>query len=173
MPIGVQVSTMKWKDEECIAIMKILDQAVNFRSFPRDLDGKQPYVEKTSSFLWFVKYFLMLIMAALYIFAGFMHFKNPHHFEEMMPAILPFHKELNLISGLFEILGGLGLLLPQTRKISAWGLIALLFAVLPANFHIAIYNVPVFGATTQPGWKAWARIPMQAVLIMWARWYTK
>jgi len=148
MPILVQVSTMKWKDEECIAIMKILDQAVNFRKFPKDLDVKQPYVEKTSSFLWFIKYFLMLIMAALYIFAGFMHFKNPHHFEEMMPGILPFHKELNVIAGLFEILGGLGLLLPQTRKISAWGLIALLFAVLPANFHIAIYDVPVFGATT-------------------------
>jgi hypothetical protein len=103
---------MKWKDEECIAIMKILDQAVNFRKFPKDLESQQPYIEKSNTFLWFIKYFLMLIMAAIYIFAGFMHFKNPHFFEEMMPNILPYHKELNLISGAFEILGGLGLLLP-------------------------------------------------------------
>jgi uncharacterized membrane protein len=116
---------------------------------------------------------MLVMMAAIYIFAGVAHFKQPHYFEEMMPAILPYHKELNLISGVFEILGGIGLLVPWTRKFSAWGIIALLFAIMPANFHIAIYNVPVFGALEPPGWKGWIRIPFQFVLIMWARWYTK
>ena len=133
----------------------------------------EPYVEKSSWVFLIIKYTLMVIMAAIYIFAGYMHFKKPEYYEAMMPAILPFHKELNLISGAFEILGGIGLLVPWTRKFSAWGLIALLFAVLPANFHIALFNVPVFGATEPPGWKAWLRIPVQALLIMWARWYTK
>ena len=114
----------------------------------------------------------MVIMAGIFIFAGYMHFSKPEFFEPMMPNILPFHKELNLLSGAFEILGGIGLLLPSTRKFSAWGLIALLFAVTPANFHIAIYNVPVFGAVDPPGWKAWVRIPFRVIFIIWARWYT-
>lgn len=164
---------MKWKDEECIAIMKILDEAVKFRKTPKDLEKVNPYAEKSSLIFLIIKYTLMIMMAAFYVFAGYTHFVKPHYFEEMMPDILPFHKELNLISGAFEILGGIGLLVPWTRKFSAWGIIALLFAVLPANFHIAIYNVPVFGATEPLGWKAWLRIPMQALLIMWARWYTK
>ena len=55
---------------------------------------------------------------------------------------------------------------------SAWATIALLFALLPANFYIAIHNVPVFGATEGAGWKLWVRILLQWVLIAWAKWYT-
>jgi len=106
-----------------------------------------------------IKNILMVIFAAIFIDSGYSHFKQPHFYEEMIPAILPFHKELNLISGAFEILGGIGLLVPWTRKFSAWGLIALTFAIMPGNFHVAIYNVPVFGALEPPGWKAWVDIP--------------
>ena len=54
----------------------------------------------------------MVIMAVIYIFEGYMHFVKPEIYEPMMPNILPFHKGLNLLSGAFEILGGIGLLVP-------------------------------------------------------------
>ncbi len=119
-----------------------------------------------------IKLILMFLMAIIYIGAGYMHMVKPEIYRPMMPTWIPYPEQMDLIAGIAEIAGGLGLLIPQTRKMAAWGLIALLFAVLPANFHIAIFNVPVFGATEPPGWKAWVRIPIQAVLIAWARWYT-
>jgi uncharacterized membrane protein len=102
----------------------------------------------------------LFVMAAIYVFAGYMHFEKPNFYTVMMPSWLPYPKELVYLSGVAEIAGGLGILLPQTRKLAAWGIIALLFAVLPANFHIAIYNVPVFGATEGAGWVGWVRIPI-------------
>lgn len=102
----------------------------------------------------------LFVMAAIYVFAGYMHFEKPDFYKVMMPSWLPYPDELVFLSGVAEIAGGLGILLPQTRKLAAWGIIALLFAVLPANFHIAIYNVPVFGATEGAGWVGWVRIPI-------------
>jgi uncharacterized membrane protein len=75
---------------------------------------------------------------------------------------LPYKKELVLISGAFEILGGLGLLLPKTRKLAGAGLIALLIAVFPANINMAINKID-FGFI--PQWLLWARLPLQFLAI--------
>jgi uncharacterized membrane protein len=91
----------------------------------------------------------------------------------MMPPYLPWHAELVFLSGVAEVLCGLGLLLPQTRKLAAWGTIALLIAVFPANVHVAVNDIPVFGATEGPGALGYIRLPFQLVLIAWAYWYTK
>ena len=116
---------------------------------------------------------MLLLMSSFYLFTGYMHFVKPEYLLDMMPSFLPYKMELIYLSGLAEIFGGLGVLIPYTRKLAAWGLILLLFAVLPANFHIAIHDVPVFGFTEPPGLYAWTRIPMQILLIKWARWYTE
>ena len=71
------------------------------------------------------------------------------------------------ISGACEILGGLGLLVPATRRWAAWGLVALFVAVFPANVNMAIHRLP-FGKFPVPGWALWARLPLQAVLVAWA-----
>jgi len=76
------------------------------------------------------------------------------------------------LSGLAEVLVGVGVLIPGTRRIAAWATILLLIAILPANIHIALYNVPVFGAAEGAGIFNWIRIPFQGVLILWAWWYT-
>jgi len=170
MPIGVQVAAPKWKDEQCLAIMKILEDSVKFLKRP-NTDTINPYSPKAS--FNFIKYFMLVLMAALYIYAGYMHFARPEWFLVMMPTWMPYPLELVYLSGIAEIAGGVGVLIPQTRKLAAWGIIALLFAVLPANFHIAIYNVPLMGSTEGPGIFGWIRIPLQILLIMWARWYTE
>lgn len=116
-----------------------------------------------------------LLMAALYVAAGVMHFVNPWFFVQIMPPYLPWHWELVYLSGAIEIALGLLLLVPATRRLAAWGVIFLLIAVFPANLHMAMANVqfdppPTMG---QPSPMAnWIRLPMQLVLILWAWWYT-
>ena len=120
-----------------------------------------------------VKLGLLWVMAAFYVFAGIQHFRVPHFYIPMMPPYLPWHAELVFLSGVAEVLCGLGVLIPATRKYAAWATIALLVAVFPANIHVAFNNVPVFGATEGAGAAGFIRLPLQLVLIAWAWWYTR
>ena len=119
-----------------------------------------------------LKLVLLFVMAAFYVFAGIQHFRVPEFYIPMMPPYLPWHAELVFLSGVAEVLCGIGVLTPTTRKYAAWATIALLVAVFPANIHVAVNNVPVFGATEGPGPIGLVRLPFQLVLIAWAWWYT-
>ncbi len=120
-----------------------------------------------------VKSVLLYLQAAFYVWAGYAHFARPDFYLPMMPPYLPAHAELVFLSGVAEVLCGVGLALPQTRKLAAWGTIALLIAVFPANIHVAMNNVPVFGAAEGPGPIGYVRLPFQLVLMAWAWWYTR
>jgi uncharacterized membrane protein len=74
------------------------------------------------------------------------------------------------ISGVAEILGGIGVLIPATRHLAAWCLIALLIAVLPANIQMALDHARW---PTIPVWALWARVPLQLPLLWWAWLYTR
>jgi uncharacterized membrane protein len=112
------------------------------------------------------------LQAALYVLAGLNHFRDPGFYLPMMPPYLPAHLELVYLSGVAEVVLGLGLLIPQTRRLAAWGLVALLLAVLPANLHIALENVPLGGAEEGAGIWNWVRVPFQIPLLIWAWWFT-
>lgn len=99
--------------------------------------------------------------------AGVNHFIAPATYEAMMPEALPAHAALVAISGIAEIAGGLGLILPQTRKLAAYGLILLFLAVFPANINMALNDLPL-GANKVPTWTLWARLPLQILFIYWA-----
>src|SRR5438045_9398493 len=73
------------------------------------------------------------VLGTLFIVAGCLHFLIPGFYLSMMPPWLPWHLELVYLSGVFEILGGVGLLIPRLRRVACWGLIALLLAVFLAN----------------------------------------
>ena len=88
-----------------------------------------------------------------------------------MPKVLPAPLLLVYFSGVFEVLGGIGLLVPQTQRYAAWGLVALLVAVFPANVSMAVNKLPL-GRRTLPTWMLWVRLPLQAVLIAWAWLFT-
>tara|TARA_Y200000002_G_scaffold73935_1_gene57940 strand:- start:98 stop:508 length:411 start_codon:yes stop_codon:yes gene_type:complete len=77
-------------------------------------------------------------LAIFFIFFGIDHFINPDFYLSIMPPAFPLHKEAVYISGLFEILGGLGVLISRFRKIAGWGLIVLLVTVYPANIYMAL-----------------------------------
>jgi uncharacterized membrane protein len=91
---------------------------------------------------------------------------RPGKFIQITPDFLPYKKELVYVSGFFEILGGVGLLVPQTRKAAGIGLLALLFAVFPANINMAVNKID-FGVI--PTWLLWARLPLQFLLMFAVR----
>jgi uncharacterized membrane protein len=110
---------------------------------------------------------LRWLLAIVMVAAGVNHFISPATYVAMMPAALPWHLALVYASGVAEIAGGLGLLVPRTRRAAAWGLIALLVAVFPANVNMAVNELPL-GTEAVPAWALWARLPLQLVFIAWA-----
>lgn len=104
-------------------------------------------------------------LALLFVGAGVLHFVRPETYLRIMPPALPAPSLLVLLSGAAEVAGGLGLLLPATRRAAGWGLLALLVAVFPAN----LYMVGLAGALHIPAWVLWARLPLQP-LLMWLVW---
>ena len=77
-------------------------------------------------------------LSAFFIYFGVDHFINLDFYLSIMPPSFPLHEEAVYISGFFEIVGGIGVLIPRFRKIAGWGLVALLIAVYPANIYMAI-----------------------------------
>lgn len=103
---------------------------------------------------------------------GVLHFARPEPFVAIVPAALPAPLALVYISGFFEILGGVGLLVPRVQKAAAWGLVALYVAVFPANINMAVNQIPLDGQAVDP-LLLWLRLPLQAVFIGLAYWMTK
>lgn len=111
-----------------------------------------------------------VLMGAMYVAAGIDHFVATQMYVRIMPDYLPAPRALVLISGLAEIAGGVGVLVPQTRRAAAWGLVVLLVAVMPANVWMVQHpdrwpSIPL--------WVLWLRLPLQVPLILWAMRYTR
>jgi uncharacterized membrane protein len=109
------------------------------------------------------------LLGILFVTVGVLHFVLTDFFVRIMPPYLPWHRELVLVSGVFEIALGVLLLVPRWSVVAAWALIALLIAVFPANVEMSLHpeRFPLF-----PVWAIHARLPFQAVLIAWAYWFT-
>lgn len=99
-----------------------------------------------------------------FVVAGLLHFSTPETYLRLMPPYIPAPVAMVYVSGVFEILGGLGLLIRSTQRTAAWGLTALLLAVFPANIHVALSGISVEGL---PVWYGWVRLPFQALYIWW------
>jgi uncharacterized membrane protein len=113
-----------------------------------------------------------IALAVLFVLAGSIHFLAPQVYLKIVPPYLPAHLPIVYLSGIVEILGGVGLLIPSTRQAVAWGLVTLLIAVLPANIYMATAHLPAPGIMGQ-SWAQWLRIPLQLPLIYWAWLYTR
>ena len=109
-------------------------------------------------------------MSTFYIAAGANHFLHPEVYRKIMPLWIERHEELIMISGAGEILFALLLLLPETRRIAAYGIIVLLIAVFPANIQMMLN---FFHEHSPRLWLSILRLPLQIVLIWWAYSFTK
>ncbi|HEY9283181.1 MAG TPA: MauE/DoxX family redox-associated membrane protein, partial [Pyrinomonadaceae bacterium] len=113
---------------------------------------------------------LKYVLCVFFVLAGLNHFINPAFYLKMMPPYLPWPRFLVYLSGVCEVaLGGL-LLVPALTRVAAWGLVALLVAVFPANVQMA--TSPQLYPDIHP-LVLWLRLPLQAVLIAWAYWHTR
>ena len=112
-----------------------------------------------------VKTVLLLGLSAFFINIGVDHFVNPEFYLAIMPDYLPLHLEAVYISGFFEILGGVSVLIPRLRSAAGWGLVVLLIAVFPANIHMAI-NTDLFPDIAPM--LLYIRLVFQFIFIYWA-----
>jgi uncharacterized membrane protein len=103
--------------------------------------------------------------AAVFLTSGTLHFVKPAVFRAIVPPQFGDAATLVAISGVAELAGGIGLLYGPTRRPAAYGLIALLLAVWPANWYMAIAADRYAGIA--PAWVLWARVPLQIPLIWW------
>jgi uncharacterized membrane protein len=109
-------------------------------------------------------------MGCLYVAAGVEHFVATRMYERILPGYLPAHHALVLVSGAAEIAGGVGVIVPSTRRAAAWGIVALLVCVMPANVWM-VQHPELFPGI--PLWAMWVRLPLQLPLIWWAWRYTR
>ncbi|MFC7203222.1 hypothetical protein ACFQJC_06825 [Haloferax namakaokahaiae] len=120
---------------------------------------------------------LCYVMGSIYVVAGISHFLAPKLYEQVVPPLFPRKLDLVYLSGVAEILLGVGVMFPRTRRVSAWGLIGLLVAVFPANVYMATERIVPEAVPESMRDHAdvalWVRLPLQAVLILWAWWYTE
>jgi uncharacterized membrane protein len=110
------------------------------------------------------------LTAAFFIAAGANHFLHAGFYIRIVPPSFPSPALLVTISGVCEIAGGVGILIPPLRQAAGWGLIALLIAVFPANLYMA-QHPEHFTELHAAAWLLWLRLPLQALFIAWV-WYT-
>ncbi len=113
----------------------------------------------------------LLALALMFVVAGALHFTSPDFYVSIMPPYLPFHLELVYLSGVLEILGGLGLLLAPIRRVTGYALIALLAVVYLTNIHMAMN--PGDFAHMASRWALYLRLPVQFVFVAWVWWTTR
>ncbi len=104
----------------------------------------------------------LFIVFLFFLLGGVSHFIFMESFIKIMPNYLGFHKELVIVSGVFEILGAIGLLIHRTRLFAGYGLIALSIAVFPANINMALHPelFPDMSVTM-----LYVRLPLQVLII--------
>jgi uncharacterized membrane protein len=104
------------------------------------------------------------VLGLLFVGAGVNHFVMPRPYRRIVPPGLGDPATLVTVSGVAEVAGGLGMLLPRTRRLSGLGLIALLAAVFPANLYMA-RNPGEFHRI--PRLALYARLPLQPLMMWW------
>jgi uncharacterized membrane protein len=104
-------------------------------------------------------------LALLFAAAGVLHFVHPDAYVRIVPPFLLHPRLLVLLSGAFEIAGGVGLLVPRLRRAAGVGLVLLLAAVFPANVYMAL-DTEGAGRGVAPV-LLWLRLPLQPLLAWW------
>ena len=118
-----------------------------------------------------LKNLVRITLGLLFIAASSLHFISDTELK-IIPPFLPWRRVALYVTGACEILGGIGLLIPRFKRPAAWGLVALLIAIYPANVYQAIKKVDVGVAFMNTSVYHWIRLPSQAVFIWSVLWCT-
>ncbi len=96
------------------------------------------------------------------------HLFSPWRYLPMLPEIVPFPHATVLFTGLCEIAGGIGLLVPRLRRLAGVMLAVYFVCVFPANIRNALLSGPGVEGLPSAAWYYWARLPLQPVFVWWA-----
>jgi uncharacterized membrane protein len=107
------------------------------------------------------------LLGAFFVAAGINHFVMPRYYRRIVPPGFGDPATVVAISGAAEIAGGVGAVVPCTRRAAGWGLIALLAAVFPANVYMAV-RPERFRDLGVPAVLLWLRLPLQPLMMWWA-----
>ena len=108
-------------------------------------------------------------LGLFYLVAGANHFINPDFYLPLIPDYLPFKDFLNSASGVIEIMLGVGVLYPATRRAASLGIIVLLVLFVPSHVHFIQIGGCVGEGLCVPQWVAWLRlVAIHPLLIYWA-----
>ncbi|MEQ9217268.1 MAG: hypothetical protein RLO17_04455 [Cyclobacteriaceae bacterium] len=111
-----------------------------------------------------------LATTIMFVQVGMIHLINPSALTYMIEGFLPYPKLLVIVSGISEIILGLGLWWERTRKISAWILMIQLVMMFPANINVAVNNLSAPGGLPSEAWYTWSRLAFQPLYILWIYW---
>lgn len=109
------------------------------------------------------------VLALAYAAVGFIHLKNQDNFLPIMPDWVPAPREVVLATGVAEIAGAIGLMIPRLRQAAAWGLAAYAVCVFPANIKHAVDGIAINGQTLGWGYHG-PRLLAQPLIVWWALW---
>jgi uncharacterized membrane protein len=117
-----------------------------------------------------VKNVFLAIFVFFYVSSGVNHFLTPDFYLKLMPPYIPYPLQIIYLSGVIEILLGVGAAIPRFRARAAWAVIFMLISFMPVHIHMVVHpelypDVPEIGL--------WLRIVVQGVLIWWAYGYAK
>lgn len=116
----------------------------------------------------------LFLQAFLYLLAGLNHFISPESYLPFIPDYLPSPEVINILAGIAEVILGIGLLIPKTRVLSAWGVIILLIAFIPSHVYFIQIGSCIEGGICAPEWVGWLRlVVIHPLLLAWAWIYTK
>ena len=108
---------------------------------------------------------LALIYGVPFILIGIEHFREPQKFVDIVPKYMPFALFLVYLTGVMEIVGGLGIIYPETREITGRLMVLFLLAIYPANFNMWINDIPYNGTRLTTQWHL-VRLSIQLLLIV-------
>jgi uncharacterized membrane protein len=113
-----------------------------------------------------------IVLGSIFIIGSTFHFTAQDIEMQLIPRSLPLRRAALYISGVFELLGGIGILIPRFQVAAGRGLAALLIAIFPANIYHTINRKRFRGMTRSPLYHI-VRWPLQGVLIWWALWCSR
>jgi uncharacterized membrane protein len=107
----------------------------------------------------------------VFVFTSIGHFVKTEAMSRMLPPWIPMRVPLIYVTGVFELLAGIAVLIPGYSRPAGILLCLFLVAILPSNVYAALHRVDFGGHKMGPKY-LWVRIPLQLFLIGWVYWFT-
>ncbi len=110
------------------------------------------------------------LQTTFYVVAGINHFLNPDFYLELIPPYFGEPELINLLSGVVEVILGIGLLIPRFRMFAAWGIILMLISFIPSHIYFVEQGSCIKdGGLCVPDWVGWGRLlVIHPLLMLWA-----